>query len=124
MNRQVPEEKLIQFKRAVAYLNRYGLTMDDYDRIYKFQDGKCAICGRRQEKLDIDHDHERLVVRGLLCGPCNIKMATVDKKIGNSKIPNWWFKMAEGYPFMKPIPIKKDPSAYRKLKRKYGIGGY
>ena len=54
----------------------YGITMDDYDAMFKAQDGRCAICrgvgqnvGRRP--LGVDHDHTTLAIRGLLCRNCN-----------------------------------------------------
>ena len=55
-------------------LRRYGLTIDDYNRMLAAQDGKCKICrktcptGRR---LSVDHCHKTNRVRGLLCDPCN-----------------------------------------------------
>ena len=41
-----------------------------YDRILEWQEGGCAICGvppSPRRKLDMDHDHGRMVLRGLLC---------------------------------------------------------
>ena len=57
----------------------YGITEEDYDRMYKEQKGVCAICKKpetRQSKgkttlLCVDHDHETGKVRGLLCHRCN-----------------------------------------------------
>lgn len=52
----------------------YGLTRGEYDRLYAFQGGCCAICRRatgKTRRLAVDHDHETGAVRGLLCGPCN-----------------------------------------------------
>lgn len=49
----------------------YGITMDDYDKMYKKQNGCCEICSKRFEKLFIDHSHVTNKVRGLLCGACN-----------------------------------------------------
>lgn len=64
---------------ATRHLDRnYGITVDDWDRMYAEQKGKCAIC--RQEgfemkpgyaKLNVDHCHETGEVRGLLCHNCN-----------------------------------------------------
>lgn len=50
---------------------RYGITLEKYQDIYDFQDGKCAICLRPFEKLHVDHCHTTNKVRGLLCSPCN-----------------------------------------------------
>ena len=44
-------------------------TREDFDELYAWQDGRCYICGQRQQKqrLAVDHDHFTDVVRGLLC---------------------------------------------------------
>lgn len=45
-----------------------------YDHQLVLQDGGCAICGRppsEKRRLDIDHDHKHMVIRGLLCVRCN-----------------------------------------------------
>ena len=55
---------------------RYGITPDDYNRMFGEQNGVCAICGTHQSELnrslDVDHDHKTGKVRGLLCRNCNI----------------------------------------------------
>jgi hypothetical protein len=56
-----------------------GITYDDYKVLLDRQDGRCAICGRPESELTIDHDHDhchnsngcRDCIRGLLCGTCN-----------------------------------------------------
>ena len=61
----------------IANLRRYGLTEDDYERMYKDQNGLCALCGESPEgkgrwgKLAIDHCHDTEKIRALLCPPCN-----------------------------------------------------
>jgi Recombination endonuclease VII len=49
---------------------RYGLTLDDVDRLLTSQAGVCAICGARDPQ-HVDHDHDSGRVRGLLCFNCN-----------------------------------------------------
>jgi hypothetical protein len=49
----------------------YGMTEEQYQLLLKAQDGMCAICGRKPEKLVVDHDHTTNAVRGLLCHQCN-----------------------------------------------------
>ena len=55
-----------------------------YDNLVEEQGSEtCAICGKepKTRRLDIDHDHRTMVVRGLLCHRCNRKLpydATVE----------------------------------------------
>lgn len=51
---------------------RYGITIENYNDIVKKQDNRCAICAIDVEKLFVDHCHETLVCRGLLCRSCNL----------------------------------------------------
>ena len=61
----------------------YGITFEQFDEIWKQQDGRCAICNHRPEKspvmspkphrlpLYVDHCHKSGKIRGLLCWNCN-----------------------------------------------------
>jgi hypothetical protein len=50
----------------------YGLTVELWDKLLEYQLGACAGCGqRRVYRLNVDHDHETGLVRGLLCRRCN-----------------------------------------------------
>lgn len=42
------------------------------------QDGKCAICGRQEELLCVDHCHATRTIRGMLCGRCNRAIGLLD----------------------------------------------
>lgn len=83
-------------RKAAAHENRvqkvYGLSDGDYDRLYKFQGGVCAICRRARgvaRKLAVDHDHRTGLVRLLACGPCN-------KIIGHGRDdPEFFLRIAE-----------------------------
>jgi hypothetical protein len=56
-------------------LRRYGITEEDYDKLFHKQQGLCAVCGRPASsfsiRLSVDHDHKTGHVRGLLCKYCN-----------------------------------------------------
>ncbi len=53
----------------------YGITPEEYDAMYKSQNGSCKICSKHQIELNVslavDHCHETGEIRGLLCRPCN-----------------------------------------------------
>ena len=45
-----------------------------YNGLLREQGGHCALCPREpsaRRRLDLDHDHKRMVIRGLLCHRCN-----------------------------------------------------
>lgn len=55
-------------------LRVYNITPEDYDRMFKAQNGVCAICGgvnKDSRNLFVDHNHTTGKVRGLLCSNCN-----------------------------------------------------
>jgi hypothetical protein len=87
---------------------KYGITVEDYEGLYKFQNGKCPICGRKlalikvpgdantDGRTEVDHEHftkkeikkmkdsynKKETVRGLLCGGrfsgCNHRLGRID----------------------------------------------
>lgn len=54
---------------------KYGIGLDEYERLLAEQHGRCAICDREpvegERAFAVDHDHDTGRVRGILCGPCN-----------------------------------------------------
>lgn len=72
---------------------RYGLTLQEYRDLYNAQHQKCAICtkhldidlqvggGMRDNRAHIDHDHSTELVRGLLCGSCNMLLGCAKDSI-------------------------------------------
>lgn len=53
----------------------YGITEEEYSRMYAEQGGVCAICKQSEpisgRSLCVDHSHTTGDVRGLLCSNCN-----------------------------------------------------
>lgn len=66
------EKKLSRYRAQLKH--RFGITPEDVNRMFHEQGGRCGICRQTREKLDIDHNHETGVVRGLLCRRCNSRI--------------------------------------------------
>lgn len=49
---------------------RYGVGAAEVQAMIDGQDGLCAIC-LKQPAIQVDHDHETGIVRGILCDGCN-----------------------------------------------------
>lgn len=68
-----PKTKLQRRKEHIKH--KYNLSIEEYEELFRKQDGKCAICGTSENgskiNLDIDHDHLTGKIRGLLCNRCN-----------------------------------------------------
>jgi len=65
-------------KRNASLKCLYGMTIDDYNRMFKKQKGCCAICHRKRRPLVVDHDHRKKFVRRLLCNPCNLGLGNFE----------------------------------------------
>ena len=59
----------------------FHITLEQFDKVLKFQGGGCAICKKQVNKegeklkLAVDHDHKTGLVRGIVCLRCNKGMA-------------------------------------------------
>jgi hypothetical protein len=68
--------------RRQKFKERYGITLEQYERLLEVQGGACAICkskdiGHSKHKhFSVDHDHVTGVVRGLLCNRCNVGLGS------------------------------------------------
>lgn len=78
--------------RKVRHVERnFEITAEEYDALYEFQGGKCALCprtGTSGKRLAVDHDHHQAMldghapdkgcrncIRGLVCSTCNDVLA-------------------------------------------------
>jgi len=68
----------------------YGITYEEYYRLFEKQNGGCGICGCKSTdsksktidtKLCVDHCHETGKVRGLLCRKCNLALQVVENTL-------------------------------------------
>ena len=60
--------------------NEYGISVEIFYQMLLSQSGRCVTCSVALQKLHVDHDHQTGVVRGLLCGPCNMALGLVKEK--------------------------------------------
>jgi uncharacterized C2H2 Zn-finger protein len=93
----------------------YGLEPGDYDKLYRFQGGRCALCQRGKgitKRLAVDHDHKCCpgpvscgkCVRGLVCGRCNSVLAHARDELG-------FFTRSHGYLLYPPARRLKSGDA-------------
>lgn len=62
---------------ADRLMRLYGLTPEQYQAIWDFQDGRCPITGRvlgETSKPHIDHDHVEGHVRGIVTAYANTRL--------------------------------------------------
>lgn len=72
--------------------HRYNMTLEQYDKMFKKQDGVCAMCGGINldgRRLTVDHNHKTGKIRELLCAKCNSRLGVVE----NTK----WLQLAKNY---------------------------
>lgn len=74
--------------RERKYIIEYGITIQDYNRMFALQGGRCAICYTEvnlelynKKHLDIDHNHITGKVRELLCNQCNVGIARFNENV-------------------------------------------
>ena len=73
-------------ERNVNYKRRYGITLEEYNKMLAAQSGQCAICSKQNNhaygktNLSVDHDHETGRVRGLICHTCNQGLRYLEDK--------------------------------------------
>lgn len=66
-------EQIYCYNRKRNLKEKFGITLEDYARMFEEQNGVCKICLTNENKrmLAVDHCHETGIVRGLLCTCCN-----------------------------------------------------
>jgi hypothetical protein len=73
-------DKYRKLGREQHLRSNYNMTFECYNKMFKNQKGKCAICktsdssAGRGDRFYIDHCHETGKVRGLLCHYCNASL--------------------------------------------------
>ena len=78
-----------QKNREVSLRSVFGITIEDYDRMFLEQNGVCLICKKPEtviargkiRNLSIDHDHITGKIRGLLCNGHNTGLGKFDDSV-------------------------------------------
>lgn len=86
LKKQKENHKKNPHKRKNSVLKyEYGITLNDYNKMFEQQKGKCAICKRHQNDLTrtlcVDHNHKTNQVRALLCVTCNTDVSVVENRL-------------------------------------------
>lgn len=76
---------------------KYGMTVEQYDKLLAEQGGVCALCGEPEtstfrgtvKMLAVDHDHGTGLVRGLLCYRCNTDLGKYEKVRANPRLHDY-----------------------------------
>ena len=69
--REIDPIRAAKDQRKSRLKSKYGLSLDDFNKMVETQDGKCCVCMKAVKRFHVDHSHVTGRVRGLLCGGCN-----------------------------------------------------
>lgn len=76
----ITEKQLRSSFAQKSYL--YGLSKDQFMELVEAQNTACASCGDdatgAEQSLQVDHCHNTLEIRGLLCSGCNTAAGWLD----------------------------------------------
>lgn len=70
--------------RGQKLRHKYGISLEEYNKILLAQNGVCAVCSatdvgvKGRKNLFVDHCHETGKIRGLLCHKCNITVKDIE----------------------------------------------
>lgn len=75
LRKENPEKYRMTVRLSVYKKLGLIITKEEYEELCKKQNYKCAICNGEakgfKKNLCLDHDHNTLQIRGLLCDKCN-----------------------------------------------------
>jgi hypothetical protein len=85
---RLDNQEKVRLSNKNSHLKRtFGITLEEYNEIFKQQNHKCAACGNdnpgRKTGWALDHDHITGKIRAILCNQCNTTLGNVkdDPKI-------------------------------------------
>ena len=75
-------EKVARSIKNSTLKRKYGLNLEDLERMKSEQGGLCAVVGCPNTAQFVDHCHTTGAVRGLLCCGCNTALGMLNEDIG------------------------------------------
>lgn len=82
-----PEKTALQ-KRKDALKSKYGITIEIFNHMVFKQSNCCKSCGNEflnTKSMHIDHCHDTMKVRGILCVNCNVALGYAKNSIERLK---------------------------------------
>ena len=79
--------------RAYGLRRKYGIDQEEYDELWRAQDGRCGICREEasgKRRLAVDHCHKTGRIRGLLCAECNMAIGKLREDPGLIRAALLW----------------------------------
>lgn len=84
-------KKIARISKNSKLRKFFGISIDQYDVMFKSQNGCCAICGEQEKAIDkrtnkpralaVDHCHKTGKIRQLLCNRCNHVLGLIKDSI-------------------------------------------
>jgi hypothetical protein len=80
---------------------KFGMTLEEYKELWRFQNGLCLICRKPESKpgvkwLSVDHNHRTGLIRGLLCGGCNVALGNFKEDVRAILNAAWYIHWFNG----------------------------
>jgi hypothetical protein len=74
-------------ERKRKLLSKWGLTSEQWEEIFNFQDRRCACCGTAtagaKKGWMVDHNHATKAIRGIICTRCNTTLGMLGDDAGS-----------------------------------------
>lgn len=76
--------------------SRYRMTPSELTALLERSGGTCELCGKRPEKLVVDHHHGSGKVRGVLCSGCNVGLGLFGDDPGALRLAAAYLEVRNG----------------------------
>lgn len=100
-------------RRAKLAEANHRIESDRYQELMTAAQGRCALCDATGVKLVLDHCHTTGKLRGVICEPCNMGMAAMDR------YPDFGKRAAMYIEYWKGVPSSEQESAEAKARMEF-----